>query len=85
MDVRELIEKAIKAYKTEAKLGEATGYSQHAIWRAKMRGTVSPGMALRIHAATNGGVSASDLRPDLWPTIEHVPLQPVAEPERCAS
>lgn len=78
MDVRDRIEEAIKLVGSEQKLGKATGYTQHAIWRAKKRGSVTPGMALAIHHATNGEVPANDLRPDLWPTREHVPIHPEA-------
>lgn len=71
MQVRDHIAKAIKAAGSETKLGEVTGYSQHAIWRAKRHGRVTPEMALRFHRA--GVAKASDLRPDLWPTEHHVP------------
>ena len=74
MDVRDHIRAAIKHAGTEAKLGELSGYSQHAIWKAKKRGRVTPEMALAIHRALQGAVPASNLRPDLWPTVEHVPL-----------
>lgn len=82
-EVRDLIESAIRIKGSEAELGKATGYSQHAIWRAKKVGRTSPAMALRIDAATGGEVSASKLRPDLWPTPGHVPVS--REPERIAS
>ena len=66
--VRDLIEKAIKHCGSEAKLGKAAGgFSQNAIWQAKRRGTVSPKLALGIDRATDGGIKASQLRPDLWP------------------
>lgn len=73
MNVRDQVQEAIKRAGSEAKLGEATGYSQNAIWQAKKRGRVSPAMALAIHRWTNGAVPASSLRPDLWPTEHHVP------------
>ena len=76
MMVRDHIEAAISYAGSEAKLGKATGYSQHAIWRAKERGRVSPEMALKIHRATRGLVPASALRPDLWPTEQHIPIEP---------
>lgn len=76
MEVREHIEAAIQRAGSEAKLGEATGYSQNAVWQAKKRGTVTPEMALRFHRA--GYISASLLRPDLWPTDQHVPQEPQA-------
>ena len=71
---RALIEQAIEICGgTEAKLGDATGYSQNGIHQAKKRGHVSPLMALAIDEATKGVVSASKLRPDLWPSELHVP------------
>lgn len=73
MEVRDHIEEAIRRAGSEAKLGEATGFSQNAIWQAKRRGRVSPKMALAIDRATDGAVPASSLRPDLWPTRDHVP------------
>lgn len=73
MQVRDRIEEAIKYAGSELKLGKATGYTQNGIWQAKQRGSVTPKMALAIHRATHGAVPASDLRPDLWPTPEHVP------------
>jgi hypothetical protein len=73
MDVREQIKTAIKTAGSQAKLGKATGYTQHAIWRAKKDGSVSPQMALELHKA--GFADASKLRPDLWPSTEYVPVQ----------
>lgn len=78
MDVRGHIEEAIRIAGSESKLGKAAGYTQHAIWRAKVRGSVTPDMALGIHRATNGEVPACVLRPDLWPTLDHVPIERVA-------
>lgn len=68
MGVRNHIEAAIRHFGSETKLGEATGYTQHAIWRAKKRGSVTAEMALKIDQATKGDISASMLRPDLWPS-----------------
>jgi len=65
MNVRSQIEAAIRKAGSEAKLGEATGYSQHAIWRAKQRGHVTAEMALKFHEAGYGHRAA--FRPDLWP------------------
>ncbi len=73
MGIREHIETAIQIAGSETKLGKATGYTQHAIWRAKTRGTVTPKMALAIHRALSGKVPASLLCPDMWPTPKHVP------------
>lgn len=81
MSTRELIETAIEHCGSEAKLGEATGYSQHGIWRAKMKGMVSAELALAIHRATQGKVSASTLRPDLWASPNDVPESPSASPQ----
>lgn len=79
MDVRDHIQEAVKRAGSEAKLGEATGYSQNGIWQAIRRGRVSPKMALAIHRFTQGDVPASSLRPDLWPTAQHVPTEREAE------
>lgn len=77
MTVRDLIETAINEFKSEAKLGKAAGgFSQNAIWQAKKRGSVSPELALGIHRATNGKISASALRPDLWKDPKDVPSAP---------
>lgn len=70
-----LIEKAIELAGSEAKLGEATGYSQHGIWKAKRTGSVSPELALAIHKFSDGKIPASELRPDLWSAPEHVPVE----------
>lgn len=82
MTVRALIEKAIGLAGSEAKLGkDAGGFSQNAIWQAKKRGSVSPELALGIHRATKGEISASDLRSDLWQSPRDVPVAP-AETEK---
>lgn len=64
--VKQLIQKAVDYHGTETKLGQATGYSQNAIWQALKKGRVSAEMAVAIDRATNGEVSKSALRPDLW-------------------
>jgi len=74
MTVSDAIEQAVALLGSEAKLGRAAGgFSQNAIWQAKRRNRISPELALGIHWATRGEVSASDLRPDLWSTPESVP------------
>lgn len=60
--VREALKRAVDKFGSEAKLGEATGYSQNAIWQAKQRGRITAEMALRIEKAT--GVSRRDLCPE---------------------
>lgn len=64
--VRELLEKAIRHAGSETKLGQATGYSQNAIWQAKKKGKVSPEMAIAIDRATKGEVPKTALRPDIF-------------------
>lgn len=75
MSVRDHLVKAIEDAGSEAKLGEASGYSQHAIWRAKKKGSVTPEMALAIQRATNGRVTARSLCPSVF-------LVEVPSPER---
>jgi DNA-binding transcriptional regulator YdaS (Cro superfamily) len=60
------LDRAIALAGSEARLGEATGFSQAAINKAKRRGQASAEMALAIHRFTGGAVAASELRPDLW-------------------
>jgi DNA-binding transcriptional regulator YdaS (Cro superfamily) len=69
------IQRAIDIAGSEAKLGALIGCSQVAINKAKHRGSVSAEMAVAIDRATEGKVSKSDLRPDLFS----------AQPERAAS
>lgn len=65
-NVTQLIQAAIDQLGSEAKLGAATGFSQHAIWSAKKKGRVSAEMAAAIDRATDGKVAKHDLRPDLF-------------------
>lgn len=68
------IERAIEfAGGSEAKLAKEIGFTQPAINRVKVRGRAGPRLALAIHHYTNGQVSASELRPDLWARPEDVP------------
>lgn len=65
--------RAIQLAGSEDKLGRGTGFSQAAISKAKHRGRVSAEMALSIDHFLGGAVSASEIRPDLWPSRRHVP------------
>lgn len=61
------IEDAVRHFdNNERELARATGYSQHAIWKARSgrlaRG-ISPAMAIAIENATEGKVPAEDLCP----------------------
>jgi len=66
-DVRTILEQAIASYGSEPKFAAVVGCSQNAIWSAKRANRITAELANRIHAATQGAVSRSDLRPDLWP------------------
>ncbi len=86
MTVSDAIERAVAIVGSEAKLGKAAGgFSQNAIWQAKRRNRISPELALGIHRATGGEVSASELRPDIWTSADSVPATSEAEPEVIAS
>ena len=76
MDNASPIDRAIALAGSEARLGEATGFSQAAINKAKRRGHASAEMALAIHRFTAGAVAASELRPDLWSRAEDVASAP---------
>jgi DNA-binding transcriptional regulator YdaS (Cro superfamily) len=74
---RELIEQAITLAGSQAKLAEACGVKQQSIWQAKETGRCSAELALQIEQATDGKVTARQLRPDLpWPS-----LAPEQQPE----
>ncbi len=62
----DLLITAIKKAGSEEKLGKEIGFSQHAIWRAKKRGQVSPLMAAKIDDWSGGFISKHDLRPDIF-------------------
>lgn len=84
--VRALLEQAIKFAGSQAKLAEACGIKQASIWAAKDNGRVSAELAISIHQATGGEVSAHELRPDLsWPEPPDTESVEPAQPERAAS
>lgn len=65
--VTSLVEEAIASFGSEAKLAAAAGVSQPSVNEAKRKGRVGPRLAMGIDRATQGKVSKSALRPDLWP------------------
>jgi DNA-binding transcriptional regulator YdaS (Cro superfamily) len=68
--VRELIEKAISLLGSQQKLADACGVKQPSIWQAKDTERCSAELAMAIEKATDGKVTAIELRPDLpWPLI----------------
>jgi DNA-binding transcriptional regulator YdaS (Cro superfamily) len=75
INIRQAITRAVAILGSEVKLAAACGVTQPAISKAKLRGRISPRLALAVDRATNGRVPASDLRPDLWRSPENVPLR----------
>ena len=66
---------AIALLGSQSALARAAGVAQQVLNRAVQRGGhVSPRIALGIHKATGGKVSADQLRPDLWASPDHVPV-----------
>ena len=63
----DLIADAIKRFSSEQKAADAFGVSQPVVNEAKRKGRAGPKLAMGIDRATNGEISKSDLRPDLWP------------------
>lgn len=51
-------------------------------WLLVVADKISAEDSLAVHRATQGEVTASQLRPDLWPTEQHLPID--GEPERAA-
>ncbi|AOF88532.1 YdaS family helix-turn-helix protein [Sinorhizobium sp. RAC02] len=72
--ITRLLEAAITIAGSEAKLGALAGYSQNAIWYAKRNGRVSAELASAIDRATNGAISKSQLRPDMFPPVHAPPV-----------
>jgi len=66
MQVRELIQAAIKKAGSQAKLGKAIGKTQNAVHQALKRGSVTAEMAVSIERATEGEIRKEQLRPDLF-------------------
>lgn len=65
MSPRDLIERAIALYGSEAKLGEAIGYTQNGVHQAKRRGRASWEMATLIHHVTGGAIDKYALCPEM--------------------
>lgn len=86
--VRQLIEKAISILGSQAKLADACGVKQPSIWQAKDTERCSAELAMAIEKATDGQVTAVELRPDLpWPVIDDASRSAApatSEPERAA-
>jgi len=72
---RKAVLAAIELFGSEWKLAEAIGYSQHAVWRAKNLGRVSPRMATAIHRATGGKIKRHVLCPMFDPPIASSEIQ----------
>lgn len=74
-EVRELLKEAAGCFDgNENALAEACGRSQHALWKARQRGSVTPELAIDIHRATQGKVPGNKFCPHIWTAPEHVPL-----------
>lgn len=69
------VARAIALKHGQNKLARAWGVSQSLISRARIDGRLSARLAIAIHRATEGAVPGSALRPDLWRSPEHVPLE----------
>lgn len=77
-DKNPLIERAIAAVGRQADLARSMGCAQQTVSKLLLAEIqVSATQALAIHRATAGAVSASELRPDLFPPgYEPPPLAP---------
>jgi DNA-binding transcriptional regulator YdaS (Cro superfamily) len=64
MSVQKLIDAAIAIAGSQARLGRACGVSQNAIYAARLKGRCSPGLAIKIEAAT--GIARSRLCPEIF-------------------
>jgi DNA-binding transcriptional regulator YdaS (Cro superfamily) len=73
------LSRAIAMKQSQHKLAAACGVSQALISKAKSGGRISARLAIAIHRVTGGAVPGSALRPDLWRSPEHVPLDEAAD------
>lgn len=62
---RRMMERAIKLFGSEQAVGDAIGYSQHAVNRAKATGVITTRMAYALHSATDGELDCKLLCPEL--------------------
>lgn len=68
------LQTAIDQLGSQPKLADAMGCSQSKIsWLLLTAKEISAEDALGVHRATGGKVSASQLRPDLWNSPQHIP------------
>jgi len=68
---KRLLKKAIRLVGSQARLAEAAGCSQMMVWKlVHGHACVSVEMARKIHAATDGGVTEAELRPDFFSPYE---------------
>lgn len=82
---KELLQRAVSQLGSQNRLAEAMGCSQAKIsWLLLTAKDISAEDSLAIHRATHGAVTASQLRPDLWPTEQHVPIEPQPEHQGAA-
>lgn len=68
---------AVHLLGSQSRLAEAMGCSQSKIsWLLISAEQIGAEDALAVHRATKGAVTASSMRPDLWPSEDHVPIEP---------
>lgn len=80
------LERAISVAGSQGRLANLMGCSQSKIsWLLVTADEISAEDALGIHHATDGIVPASDIRPDLWASPEHVPPKASRTRERASA
>lgn len=74
---KEHLSRAVRQFGSQQKLASALGWSQSKIsWLLVSADKIAGEDALHVHRVCQGQVTASQLRPDLWPTEQHVPIEP---------
>ena len=68
--VSHLLTQAVERFGSEAAAAREAGVSQPTFFIARRKGQVGVKLAMGIDKATNGEISKSDLRPDIWPKDE---------------
>jgi len=72
-DVSKLLQQAIERFGSETAAAKEAGVSQPTFNEAKKVGRVGPKLAMGLDRATDGEISKSALRPDLWPPEDPFP------------
>jgi DNA-binding transcriptional regulator YdaS (Cro superfamily) len=70
MNINPLVKKAVDIAGSQAELARRCGVKQAHVWKWLRMKEIPAERAIEIETATNGAITRSELRPDLWPSNE---------------